>query len=334
MDLQQDNGSSGGMPVGAGRLRTANSCAGWALGALASVIITAGWYPALILAAPAATLALALQLAAALRRNGATPAGTPVRPPAWQAAWDVLLVLIVCVAALATFALSGLGAWGLRPPSSNAESRVFPFMGALAYVSAACILVGLLWPVRARAGSARRTAARLVLIAGWLGLLLALGLPVHLRDVVSARKAVCLGHTKELALALQMYADDNDQRLPLAANWQDALEQYCKGSATFTCPEAPGSPSAYAYSSTLPGLAYSDLLAPGDTVGIFESDAGPNAVGGPELLPDAPRHYGGDNYGFPDGHAAWIGRAPADLEMPRRQWVWLKETQKPVTWEP
>jgi len=31
-------------------------------------------------------------------------------------------------------------------------------------------------------------------------------------------------------------------------------------------------------------------------------------AGGPELLPDEPRHMGGDNYGFADGTVKWLAR--------------------------
>jgi hypothetical protein len=302
-------------------------------------MLAASWPPALILIAPAITVVLALLLVVAVRREqaerraGRLAKGEAVRP-AWTAVSVVLSGIVCFVSAAAALALSGLTALALRPPSPSAHGTVFRLIGMAACVSATSVLIGFLWLAVARAGTVRRAAARLMLVCGWLGVTLALGLPLYLRDVVSERSGVCLYHAKELALALRMYADDNDARLPPATDWQGVLEHYCRGSATFTCPEAPGMASAYAYNSALAGVAYPGLAIPGDVIGIFESDAGPNAAGGPELLPDEPRHYGGDNFSFPDGHAAWIARARANAGNARGKPIWLREPQKPVRWQP
>ena len=52
-------------------------------------------------------------------------------------------------------------------------------------------------------------------------------------------------------------------------------------------------------------------------------------LGGPELLPEVPRHLGGDLYGFADGHVQWL---------PRRKnpdGTWAKEPEADwVIWEP
>jgi hypothetical protein len=66
---------------------------------------------------------------------------------------------------------------------------------------------------------------------------------------------------------------------------------------------------------------------------VFESDAGKNAAGGPELLPDEPRHLGGDKYGFADGSARWLKRKPAGGNR-RGERAWLKEPEEPVRWKP
>ena len=54
---------------------------------------------------------------------------------------------------------------------------------------------------------------------------------------------------------------------------------------------------------------------------------GPRAHGGPELLPDEPRHYGGDNYGFADGHTVWLPRKKSP------DGTWAKEPEAEVRWE-
>jgi len=62
---------------------------------------------------------------------------------------------------------------------------------------------------------------------------------------------------------------------------------------------------------------------------IFESDAGWNAAGGAELLPDEPRHKRGDNYIFADGRVDWVPRK----KLP--DGTWAKEPGPDgVIWEP
>jgi len=70
------------------------------------------------------------------------------------------------------------------------------------------------------------------------------------------------------------------------------------------------------------------------TLAIFESDAGWNAVGGPQLLPDEPRHFGGDNYGFADGSVRWLPRKKLGTDS-RGNPIWAKEPDADwVIWEP
>ena len=140
-------------------------------------------------------------------------------------------------------------------------------------------------------------------------ILAAMVFPVFARARASAQKAVCLSNVKNVSLALQMYMADFDDRCPSAATWCDDLEEYVHNSEVFICPAAKHLPCSYAYNST---LSLADLVSfddPVNTVAIFESDRGWNAAGLPEgLLPPEPRHLGGDNFGYLDGHAVWRSR--------------------------
>ncbi len=141
-------------------------------------------------------------------------------------------------------------------------------------------------------------------------ILAAMVFPVFTRARESARKAVCLSNVKNVSLALQMYLTDYDDRLPAAANWCGDLDDYVKNREVYMCPAADGLDCAYAYNSTLSGADFASFSDPADTVAIFESDAGWNAAGIPQqLLPSQPRHLGGDNFGYLDGHARWKSRA-------------------------
>jgi hypothetical protein len=55
------------------------------------------------------------------------------------------------------------------------------------------------------------------------------------------------------------------------------------------------------------------------TIMLFESDRGWNATGGAELLPNKPRHDGGDRYALADGQTHWIMRKGWDAQG-RRHW--------------
>jgi prepilin-type processing-associated H-X9-DG protein len=153
---------------------------------------------------------------------------------------------------------------------------------------------------------------------------------VAVRPSVSAQKAVCLTNTKRLALATRMYAEEWHDTLPEAEIWCEALLPYTGESPSFVCPVAADLDCAFAYNRALGGMTDRFLHDPMSTVAIFESDAGWNAAGGPELLPTEPRHLGGDNYGFADGHAAWMARKWQGTADAR---TWNKRPTADVIWE-
>src|SRR5580692_4073279 len=92
----------------------------------------------------------------------------------------------------------------------------------------------------------------------------------------------CVSNEKQLALAVIMYADKNSDHLPAATNWCDAI----KSSVTpnvFKCPAAnPAGQCDYAFNAALGGMEASKVDP--HTVMIFESDAGWDANGGPDLM--------------------------------------------------
>jgi hypothetical protein len=144
----------------------------------------------------------------------------------------------------------------------------------------------------------------------------------------SSRRVHCLANTKNLSLAAQMYAADYGV-FPPAEDWAEATEDYMGNELVPVCPdtmrvrdlknpeatpvEVKGGrrPGSYAYNANLSGVPTDAVLHPDLVVSIFESDAGWNAAGGPELLPKEPRHSKGDNYGFADGGARFRRRETA-----------------------
>jgi hypothetical protein len=171
-------------------------------------------------------------------------------------------------------------------------------------------LVGLVAIIRIAVGGSRVRGLGWAAVGAFLPIpLLLVGMlyPVFSRARESARKTQCLANVKNVAMAVQMYATDYNV-LPAAGAWEETLGEYTRSPAVYTCADAPGRRSAYAYNLALDRLPAPKLPDPAATLIIFESDRGWNAAGGPELMAPVPRHLTGDNIGFPDGHAKWVAR--------------------------
>jgi len=69
----------------------------------------------------------------------------------------------------------------------------------------------------------------------------------------------CVQKLQQLTQALLAYAEEHDDRLPLAAVWQDAITPYMEGDKPFVCPSHPTEECSYAFNATL-----SEKTLPGD----------------------------------------------------------------------
>ncbi len=179
--------------------------------------------------------------------------------------------------------------------------------------------------------SATRVRALFGTVLSLTGIVLSIGiLPVSIKlcpGSGSRRKVQCLANVKNLSIAVQMYVNDWDH-FPSQDTWTTDISEYIKNDNIMICPdvmrvrewrtgqvdtlvadiEAGRWPGSYAYNANLSGVPEWDLDDPAQVISIFESDAGWNAAGGPELLPKEPRHMEGENYGFTDGHAKFFLR--------------------------
>ena len=131
---------------------------------------------------------------------------------------------------------------------------------------------------------------------------------------------ICLSNVKNISLAVQMYVSDYDDVFPPAAQWSDTLFEYVRNEDVYRCPQAAELSCAYAFNAALGAALHDALEHPVRTVVIFESDRGWNGAGGRALLPAEPRHLRGDNYGFADGHAQWVGREEVMAGEPGMRW--------------
>lgn len=145
-----------------------------------------------------------------------------------------------------------------------------------------------------------------------------------------------------LVAALGQYSVEVDGRFPPADGWNEALRPVLRSQGVdpghMRCPNAFSEPgdgewrdASYAFTRSLGTLGAQAIDCPERTVLVFESDTGSgwDASGGPELLPEDPRHLGGDNYGFADGHVQWLPRKK------NPDGTWAKEPAADwVIWEP
>jgi prepilin-type processing-associated H-X9-DG protein len=124
----------------------------------------------------------------------------------------------------------------------------------------------------------------------------------------------CVNNMKQLGLLMRIYRGDNYDRYP-TAQWCDIIltNKFDKAelgnlstniAKMVHCPSAPRNERcSYAFNRQLVGIKDTDQIAQ-DTVMLFESDAGWNAVGGPEII--AKRHNSGLNVALIDGSVLQI----------------------------
>ena len=118
---------------------------------------------------------------------------------------------------------------------------------------------------------------------------------------------VCRNHVIQVAAGLLMYADDYDDALP-RSSWTDEVGRYLP-SAHPQCPSVPAGRVGYAMEQALRGARVESVGHPEASQLVFDSKAlGRNVVGSLELLPDPPRHPGGNNVAYLDLHVARVPR--------------------------
>jgi prepilin-type processing-associated H-X9-DG protein len=154
-----------------------------------------------------------------------------------------------------------------------------------------------------------------IAILPFLGMLAAILMPAMFGAMDAARAAVSVNNVNQLCTAAQVYATSHDQQLPPADSWPQVFqEQMGLSAAVMADPADQQGGRAYAMNAGLNGsIAYPDV---GRTVLFFECKSGAPPAGGPDLLPDKPRHAGRYVIGFLDGHVESV--APEEV----RRLIW------------
>jgi prepilin-type processing-associated H-X9-DG protein len=132
-------------------------------------------------------------------------------------------------------------------------------------------------------------------------------LPALARAKQKAQSINCINNLKQLGLAVRVYAADHNDLLPPAATWCDAIQGGVGSSKVFQCPAEPGNRCSYAFNARLDGKKESEINP--QTVLLFESDAGWNGSGGPEVL--KPHKHSGRlvNVALADGSVHQVARS-------------------------
>lgn len=135
--------------------------------------------------------------------------------------------------------------------------------------------------------------------------------PVFSQAKLAAKKTQALSNVKLQSLALILYTADNNDRLPIADRWMDAVQPYAKQESIFKSLEAtPEDPNDYgfAFRKEFEKKKVADFADAATRVMVFDSTIlSRNANSGLETLP-IPGRYGtsskrGNMFGFMDGHA-------------------------------
>ena len=180
------------------------------------------------------------------------------------------------------------------------------------------------------------TLIELLVVIAIIAILAAILFPVFARAREKARQTSCLNNVKQIDLGILMYAQDYDERLVIASNWNflpigtgsmvwyQAVEPYVKNAQVFNCPSCPDDHSYRSYGwnyqefgeghssggfSKFPATKLAAVEFPASTIIIGDSSGDWGASGvylfRRGLTRSARLHNGGGNMAFLDGHVKW-----------------------------
>jgi len=152
-------------------------------------------------------------------------------------------------------------------------------------------------------------------------ILAAILFPVFALARVKARQVSCLANQKQMANALQAYAQDHDDRLPPASRWMSVTVPYAANNRSiYQCPEETGGRRGsqaygFAFDDAQSGKSVAKMKNPASVRVVFESnDLSFDAHDSGTSLPAAVkrnkgRHPSGNGHIFADGHVDWVPAA-------------------------
>jgi len=194
------------------------------------------------------------------------------------------------------------------------------------------------------------TLIELLVVIAIIAILAAILFPVFARAREKARQSSCSSNVKQICLAVQMYAQDYDEVMPMAIagvpptifTISENLEPYIKNTQIWACPSKEGSVNLSALGK--PNVSYSfdvgtpfpagsssgrlfgvpaagtiscrlaQIFEPASTAIVCDAVGGVDATFTSTIVED-PRHNDGCNYGFADGHVKWDRAENIDIRL-------------------
>lgn len=135
-----------------------------------------------------------------------------------------------------------------------------------------------------------------------------------LRDAALASdRQACEDQLRQIASAIQMYAQSSDDMLPDPTRWLDQIKPYLRQPSELHCPSDPSAEGvSYAMNSNLAGKRRRDIGNPSTVPMLFESTAhGPNVANTGESWPHATWHQGGVMVLYADGSVRLTAQKPS-----------------------
>ena len=114
-------------------------------------------------------------------------------------------------------------------------------------------------------------------------------------------QTTCMSNLKAVALAVLIYANDNDETFSPASKWVSSIKKYDRHSAELIFCPATNPKMYYGFNSDLGGVKLESVSEPTKTIMLFEGRKNVPSVGGINDV-DSLRHTGASNVCFTDGH--------------------------------
>jgi prepilin-type N-terminal cleavage/methylation domain-containing protein/prepilin-type processing-associated H-X9-DG protein len=111
--------------------------------------------------------------------------------------------------------------------------------------------------IRSRRGF---TLIELLVVIAIIAILAAILFPVFAKAREKARQTKCLSNQRQIALAVMMNAQDNNETLPLASGWETTINM--SGSQILICPDISNGAQSYVYYDGLAGKSLGNFTNP------------------------------------------------------------------------
>ena len=148
------------------------------------------------------------------------------------------------------------------------------------------------------------TLIELLVVIAIIAILAAILFPVFSKAREKARQTKCTSNLKQMVLALQIFTQENDEKLPLASEAWSAIGV---PPAVLICPtKGKSAPNGYVYNGFADGLTLGEINDHTQAPMFIDGEA-PDNIATDEALHLQKRHGGKMIAGFLDGHVELVG---------------------------